>query len=538
MVSTLSHMPEDRPRYIVEQRRPFAASLIWTLQDAYFRERGVEAWRRGEVPHYVTSNPTIANAYAEIVFACRLDDDRVAPDAAGNEPLTICELGGGSGRFAFHFLKRLLQLCQKSAVAPQSFRYVLTDAAEDNLEFWRRHPSFHGFFAAGVLDVARFDVNDGMRLEPRMGGASIEAGSLRRPLVVVANYLFDSVPQDLFRFRDGKAFRCLVSLSSEVDPQSAEAPALLAALQLHYDYEPLSEPPYEEPELHELFAFYRDNLRDSHVLVPAAGLRCLRRLAALSQRGLVVLSADKGTHRLDALEGRPPPDLVRHGSFSLPVNYHALAHACAAGGGPALLPSGAHHSIDVVALFMLAQPGAYERTRQAYERHIDEFGPDSFFTITRHARETIPHLSADSALAYLRLSRYDSHQFGRYLPRLQELAAGFDADTRAEVTDAVEKVWELYFPLGEDLDLANSIACLFYAMDDYPRALDYFARSIEIYGRDTGTLYNMAACHHLLGDGEQAAALLRQVLEHDAGNEPAAALLAEITEAPAAGSAG
>jgi len=347
-----------------------------------------------------------------------------------------------------------------------------------------------------------------------------------------------ALPIYLFRFRDGKAFRCLVSLSSEVDPQSAEAPALLAALQLHYDYEPLSEPPYEEPELHELFAFYRDNLRDSHVLVPAAGLRCLRRLAALSQRGLVVLSADKGTHRLDALEGRPPPDLVRHGSFSLPVNYHALAHACAAGGGPALLPSGAHHSIDVVALFMLAQPGAYERTRQAYERHIDEFGPDSFFTITRHARETIPHLSADSALAYLRLSRYDSHQFGRYLPRLQELAAGFDADTRAEVTDAVEKVWELYFPLGEDLDLANSIACLFYAMDDYPRALDYFARSIEIYGRDTGTLYNMAACHHLLGDGEQAAALLRQVLEHDAGNEPAAALLAEITEAPAAGSAG
>lgn len=537
MVSTLSRLPEDRPSFIVEQRRPFSASLIWTLQDAYFRERGVEAWRRGEVPHYVTSNPTIANAYAEIVFACRRDDERAAPGAADNEPLTICELGAGSGRFAFHFLKRLLQLCHEADISPQSFRYVLTDAAEDNLEFWRRHPSFHGFFEGGMLDVARFDVNDGVRLEPRTSGALVEAGSLRRPLVVIANYLFDSIPQDLFCFRNGNAFRCLISLSAAVDPQSAETSALLAALQLHYDYEPLTEPPYREPELQELFGFYRANLRDSHVLFPAAGLRCLRRLATLSQRGLLMLSADKGAHRLDGLEGRPAPDLVRHGSFSLPVNYHAFARACETGGGLALLPSGAHHSIDVIALLMLAQPGAYERTRQAYRRHVDEFGPDSFFSITKHARETIPHMSVESALAYLRLSRYDSHQFGRYLPRLQELAAGFDAATRAEVTEAVEKVWELYFPLGEDVDLANGIACLFYAMDDYPRALAYFARSIEIYGRDTGTLYNMAACHHLLGDGEQAGGLLREVLEHDAGNEPAAALLAEIAEGQAAGAA-
>jgi tetratricopeptide (TPR) repeat protein len=537
MRTDLSRAPATPATYVVEEKRPFAESLIWRLQEAYFRERGVAAWRQGEVPHYVTSNPTIANSYAEIVFAFRRDDDRAAPGAADNEPLTICELGAGSGRFAFYFLKRLLHLCQQSAVAPQSFRYVLTDAAEDNLEFWRRHPSFQAFFKEGMLDVARFDVNDSTRLESQTSGAIVEAGSLRRPLVVIANYLFDSVPQDLFCFRDGHALRCLVSLSADVDPQSADAAALLAALQLHYDYEPLTQPPYREPDLQELFGFYRENLRDSHVLFPAAGLRCLRRLAALSQRGLMLLSADKGAHRLDALDGRPAPDLVRHGSFSLPVNYHAFARACETGGGLALLPSGAHHSIEVMALLMLAEPGAYRRTRQAYQRHADEFGPDSFYTITRHARPTIPTMSVESILAYLRLARHDSHQFGRYLPRLQDLAAGFDADTRAAVTDAVEKVWEIYFPLGEDLDLANGIACLFYAIDDFPRALVYFARSIEIYGRDSGTLYNMAACHHLLGNAEQAAALLREVLAHDARNEAAAALLAEITEASAAGSA-
>ena len=53
----------------LEDRKPFSRSLLWQLQRQYFEEMGFEAWRRGEVPHYVTSNPRIANSYAEMIFA-------------------------------------------------------------------------------------------------------------------------------------------------------------------------------------------------------------------------------------------------------------------------------------------------------------------------------------------------------------------------------------------------------------------------------------------------------------------------------------
>jgi tetratricopeptide (TPR) repeat protein len=222
---------------------------------------------------------------------------------------------------------------------------------------------------------------------------------------------------------------------------------------------------------------------------------------------------------------------VRHGSVSLPVNYHAFTSFCGHGGGMALAPASHHQSINVIGLLMVTDPAAHGETRNAYQRHVQEFGPDSFFTITRHARQSIPQMSARDILAYLHLSHHDSHQFARYLPRLQQLAADFDEAARQDVAAAIEKVWAHYFPLGEELDLANQIATLFYAMDDYLPALIYFARSSEIYGEDTGTLYNMAACHYLLGENEAAADLLQRVLELEPSHAEAAGLLARLEAA-------
>jgi tetratricopeptide (TPR) repeat protein len=523
----LLHTPANS--FVLDPAREFSRSLIWEMQRRYYTERGVEAWRLGEVPHYVTSNPTIANCYAEIVLAFWRDRQRFGTHGEGGpQPLTICELGGGSGRFAFYFLSRLAQLCEQAGVRADSFRYVLTDIADSNLEFWRGHPRLAPFFANGVLDMARFDIDAPGELALRVGGGTVGWESLYHPLVVIANYVFDSVPQDLFHIADGRCDHSLASLTIDENPDGLNSAALFAKLRVHYRDQPLAGAPYSEPWLQRLLDDYARELNDTHVLFPATALRCLHRMANLSRQGLLVLSADKGAYRLEALEGKSAPQPVRHGSFSLPVNYHAFASYCEHGGGLALVPASHPQSINVIGLLMTADAAHHTETRTAYQRHVQEFGPDTFFTIMRHARQTIPQMSAADILAYLQLSDYDSHQFGRYLPRLQQIVPDFDEETRRDLVAAIEKVWAHHFPLGEDLDLANQIASLFYAMDDYPLALIYFARSNEIYGEDTGTLFNMAACHHLLGRAEQASALLQRLLMLEPENAEAADLLARL----------
>jgi tetratricopeptide (TPR) repeat protein len=517
--------PESRKRFVIETGRPFGRSRIWQLQNEYFAARGVEAWRLGEVPHYVTSNPAIADSYAEIIFAFWRDRRRLAPQH-GDAPLTICELGAGSGRFAFHFLRRLDALCMQAGVAPQAFRYVLSDAADANLEFWRRHPCFEPWVADRRLDIAKFDLTHSGSLALQASGDSIGPGSLSQPLVAIANYVFDSIAPDLFRFKDRRAYAAMVSLTIDEDPAGLDATALLARLELRTEYEEMAEPAYPEAWLQRLFGEYRHALRDTHLLFPATGLRALRRLAEFSNSGMLVLTADKGTHRLADLDGQEPPPIVRHGSVSLAVNYHAFTRSCEHGGGLALVPSRRHRNIGVIGLLMLPDAARHDETRHTYQRHVRDFGPDDFYRVIKHARKTVAQMPVEAILAYLQLSRYDGRQLAHCLPRLMELVAELDAAARHDLVEAIEAVWEMYFPLGERFDLAHGIAGLLYAMQDYEPALLFYERSMAIYGPDTGTLCNIASCYHRLGEYAIAAAVAHRILEYEPDNAAAKALLA------------
>jgi SAM-dependent MidA family methyltransferase len=87
--------------------------MLWQLQRQYFEEQGIIAWQSGDVPHYITCNPVIAKAYAEMVFGFLKDRSRLAPD--NKEKIYLLELGAGSGRLAFHLLKILTKLCDDAS---------------------------------------------------------------------------------------------------------------------------------------------------------------------------------------------------------------------------------------------------------------------------------------------------------------------------------------------------------------------------------------------------------------------------------------
>ncbi len=525
-----SHFMGAAPSYVLDAEQPFSTSKLWELQQRYFTEKGSDAWRQGEVPHYVTNNPHMATAYAEIVFAHRRDQQRLLPEAALTEPLVIMELGAGCGRLAFHFLQHLRDLCLQAALPMTAFKYVMTDYAETNLAFWRQHTHLQPFFTDGSLDLALFDTRQSTEFTLQISGQTISPASLQRPIVVIANYVFDSIPQELIYIEQGSASQCLVRLEVDAAPSSLSIEETLQRLSCHYAYRPLNAPLFDEPHFQTMLESYCKTLRNSHLLFPISGMRCLERLKVCSQQGLLLLSADKGENSLAKLQEMPAPEPDRHGSFSLQVNYHALGMWCEQAHGCVMFPQALTMSLNVCALLVVPDAASWLETRMGYQRQVQDFSPDDFYTISLHARQSINGMWLGDLLAHLRLACYDAHACSHYLPRMIEMASDYSPVEREMLTLVLEKVWARYFPLGEALDLANHMAYLFYMLADYPRALLFYQRSQNQYGANINVLYSKAMCHSLLEQPLLAQDLLEQILALEPDHEDAKTLLQQCEE--------
>ncbi|MFN8395696.1 MAG: hypothetical protein U0176_13745 [Bacteroidia bacterium] len=514
---------QSPPPTLLQDWTAFSESIIWDLQRAYFEERGTEAWRQGEVPHYVTTNPRQANAYAEMIMALRRDHRRLHPKSSS--PIHILELGSGTGKMAYYMLRRLEQLCEDEGISLNEFRYVLSDFTQRNVEFWKVHPRFSNYIDMQVLDIARFDVTQPGPLHLQISDTEWGPGQLDSPVVVIANYLWDSIPQELVYVANGETQAVHVMVNVVGEPALMGPAMLLEKAELDYALAPKAPTWMSSPLLKPLLAQYAVSVPQGWTLFPASAIRCLSWLRALSPQGLMLLTADKGAHDLQGAVHPYPPTFANHGSISLNVNYHAMSKYCEGQGGISFFPEHPYFSVNTGCLLLLEQTQNYAATLRATHKFLDESGPDTYFTVYKCIRTHLDTIQFRDIAAALRLSLFDSHQLNIYIPRIAALLPNLTPQESSDLLRILNRCWENYFPLAEGIDLATGIGSICYALDAYEWALYYFSQSTDIYGAYTGTFFNMAVCHHMQGDTENAVPLLQQVVAHDPDNAQAVELL-------------
>lgn len=509
------------PATVIEAAQRLSRSMLWRLQRRYFDEAGVSAWSTTTVPHYVTSNPALAQAYAEVALGF-LRDCGATLDPT--EPVTLIELGSGSGRFSFLFLRAFTALLARSPFAGLRFRYVMTDVVEKNLAFFRAHPRLQPFVARGELDFARFDVEHDVRVTLENAGVILGPGSLRNAPIVIANYVFDGISQDAFFFKGGQLRECLFSLTAPESLLDPADPALLGQLALDETQRPAALDYYGEPALDELLGGYAARLDGVRILFPSAALRCIARLAALGGGRMLLLSGDRGEIREDAVGTTEALGLARHGSFSLPVNYHAIAERVRADGGRAMTTEHAHVHLNVLAFALGEHPTGWLETRLAYEQRVGQAGPDDFFVLRRALLPAGEGLTLDDVLSLIRVSRWDPRVLGDCLFALWQRAPDAPSAAKAALVKTIQVVWENYYWIGEELDLAFELGLLLDALGAKTEALWMFHESERLHGEDPRARWNAGLCHFGLGRPEEAARCFVEAARLDGGFRPAGSL--------------
>jgi tetratricopeptide (TPR) repeat protein len=516
---------------IIEEGRRLSESTLWALQQSFYDQMGVTAWSSGTIPSYVTNNPFIADAYAELLLGFMRDywttrlSGAASPDRLieSSEPIYILELGAGSGRLGYLLVKRLLAVTRAAPWHHLKFCYVMSDMAESNLRFWNQHPALQPFLDEGVLDFSLYDPERQQAFTLFRSGRRISSQTVKHPLLIIANYLFDALTQDSFRVENGVLFEARYTLVSGQEEPDLTDPEILRDLRIRSEYRSIELDYYDDPFLNQLLADYRDRLGDHSFLLPVGAIRSIRNLFTLSSGSCLLLAADKGYVNVAQMLARDVDSDIE-GMLSMTgmaVNCHALRHYFNQLGGEALHSSTWDSRLVISAFFAGDESSEFLETRAAFSTAIEQFSPYHFYALVERSREgkVKPHI--EFILALLRLSRWDPQIVLWFAQPLREQLTRASASMKQELSHALGLVWENQFAIGEKEDLPFEIGTIYQKMGQPAEALTFYERSRQLSGAHHATEFNSGICFYQMEEVEKAVRHIERALALEPDYQPA-----------------
>ena len=331
---------------------------------------------------------------------------------------------------------------------------MLTDFVPATIQFWQKHERLRPLVDAGILDFARFDVSEMGPLTLVESEETLSPETVHNPLILLANYFFDSIPQDSFRIEEGELQENLLTLYSSQPEPDLEDPTIWERLELAYEGLPL-QAPYGVDDYNDILAWYEAVLSDTVLTFPNVGLNCMRFWRRYGRGRNLWLTADRGYASLESLMGQGDPLLNLHGSFSTMVNYHAIASYVELAGGRPLQTDHYQNNIQVSAYLFGTEKSA--ETEIAFQQAVVTGGPDDFFALKEAVEPRYGEMSLPQLLSFLRLSHFDADLFRDCAEVLVTLVKEADPVWYGDVAAVLEAIDKQYLPLGEGDDLAALI---------------------------------------------------------------------------------
>lgn len=495
----------------LEHGVPLSKSGLWTLQTNLFQKLGLEAWTKKGVPSYMTSNPFTAFRYAQLVTGFLRDG--LSPHSARpinlSEPLYIFDLGAGTGRFSYVFLKQLKGMIEGNPQLENvKICYVMTDIVQANLDFCHSHNYLAQFFDKGWIDLALFKHTQKEPIHLQISGKTLTKETVKNPIILIGNYFFDILPQDVFKVNQGAIEEGLVTVKASHGGGAAaptfDDPHLLDRIQISFDYRPFDSQNCSQ-EIKDLFEAYHEKLEGHAFLLPTGAFQALKFFADLSNKHLMVIGGDQGYATIDQLKHANEPRISKHGCFSFAVNYHAIGTHFEKNGGLALHPTLSDPLFQVYCGVLGGNAQEYPETVSAFKQNIDEFEPKDYWNLATLVQNEWSNPSLETILLILKLGRWDPMNFHAFYNMIRDQLPEASGKTKDFLREAIHNVWEQFYPIHPlEGEFIMNLGVLFFEMQRYAEALAFFQRSLYITGDNPTAYTNMAACYLALFNPEAA----------------------------------
>ena len=495
---------------------PLSSSVIWQMQRDFYTRRGLKAWTEDMVPNFITNNPFIAEIYSKIVFAFLSEHGGACPE----QPLRILEVGAGVGKFSYLFLRQFTNSLRHKNISPELVHYCMTDCSPELIQSWRSNSYLSEFVKSGILDFGLLQMGE---------QSNFPFLDRKGPLAVIANYVFDSVPQDAFIVKNGQVSEALVSTSSSPDSPAADFS------RLRFSWTNVDVPPnrYADTSWNHILELYRSRLSGATIMFPCAALTFLKQVVERTEDPVLVLAADKGFTNEDALhflQGQPQLEFHGGNCFSQMVNFDAIGKYFASIGGEALLPEKHFAPLNICAFIKDRGTNRFPLTAATYNDAQSGLGTDDLFTLLAWLNAHMEEMNVAQIVAALRLTRWDPIAFLRFFPILARQLRNVTVE-RMDLHDAVFHVWARYFPVKEsENEIAFDCGVVLLELRFYDEAMAMFKESEKLLGRSARTSYNLGLCAAGLGRASGALDYMTEACNMDPQFEPATTMKRKLEE--------
>jgi tetratricopeptide (TPR) repeat protein len=378
-----------------------------------------------------------------------------------------------------------------------SICYVMSDFTSNNIQYYETHPALMPFIKSGMLDFALFDMEVERPITLLKKNINLTADLLSNPLIVYANYIFDTISHDAFTVHAGKLYELLLSIQTPANNMRGDTPIDMEQLNIDFKVNEITGQYYNDPQLDSILEEYKNVLRDSSVLFPIGSIRAIKLLQKISHNKLFIIASDKGYSSLGSLENLGHPSLSFHGSFSMMVNFHAIANYFKTSGGDYFFQTprkGIKTSVFCTGFQLTDLP----LTRLAITEFLEGLSPADYFTLHRRMSDTFQDCSLDVIAAHMNLAHWDPHVFSKLANRVNSLADNAESDSVTFLANNMHKIAANYYYMPKSDCVLFEIAVFFHTIKQYETALTYYKAAKEFIGDQFGLFYNTALCEHHL----------------------------------------
>lgn len=489
---------------ILEQNQRFSNSKLWELQHSAYNLFGPIAWSEKGVPFYLTSNPYTARQYAHVVLGylrdCLSSHSTIPIDLS--EPLYIFDLGAGTGRFGYLFLKNLFDLIKGLPFEKVKIRYVMTDIVPSNIDFWQQHPKLQQYLDDGVLDFAYYHhANPGIPLHLMRSNKTLDKTTIVNPIILIGNYFFDTIPQDLFSIKNGKLHEGRVTLKTRTSDQADESvQSIIKSMECYYDYVPIEnvDKYYPDfPQLNAILKEYMQGFDNIPFLFPVGAFQSIRYFLEMSKNRLLLLAGDQGVVTKDQINEWGEPHIAKHGTFSISVSYHAIASFFRNRGGSGLLTTDSSPVYVVMAAIAGGTINHFPEVNLAFHQYIDSFEPKDYWNLTGAflEKEHSGLWTLDTILTMIKLGNWDPMNFYAFFEDMRKQIPKASPSLKKRLLNTIHLVWENLYPISiDEANFVMNLGVLCYDMHFYSEALVYFERALKLGGDETLLQKNIKAC--------------------------------------------